>query len=105
MEYYKPIKVTKKVEVTRSQHRQSGKPKSDEDGKGKPSGDVIDGFQNVQDAKKYPCFCCDRFCSECLGAKSCSHEKKKDGAPVNSLEVIDQKFEALKKAKQQGSGK
>ena len=105
MEFHKPIKVSKKVEVTGSQHGQSGSSKPDEDSKNKSNGDVVSGSQNLQDAKKYPCFRCERFRPECTGAKSCTHDKKKDGTAVNTPEDVAQKFEALKKAKQQSGGK
>jgi len=107
MEYHKPIKVLRKGEVNGSQYGQSGKTKPDRDSKVKPDNDAdqVDGAQNLQDIKKYPCFRCEQFRPDCRGAKNCSHTSKKDGTPVNSPEVVEKKFEELKKAKQQNGGK
>ena len=55
--------------------------------------------------KKYLCFHCEWFRPECGGAKNCSYASKKDSLPVNSPEVVDKKFEELKKAKQESGGK
>ena len=78
MEYFKLIFSTKKKttggEVTRNQYLEYG-------------------------VRQYPCFKCEQFKLDCIGAKKCRFSAKLSSTPINSQEVIDKKFEQLKEAK------
>ena len=54
----------------------------------------VTGNQHLGDGgKHYPCFKCERFKPDCMGAKKCRFIIKLDSTLVNSQEVIDKKFE------------
>ena len=60
----------------------------------------VTGDQHLGDSRKhYPCFKCDRYKPDCMGARKCKFTVKIDGIPINSQEIINKKFKELKEAK------
>ena len=58
------------------------------------------GDQHLGDARKcYPCFKCDWYKPDYMGARKYKFTVKIDGIPINNQEIIDKKFKELKEAK------
>lgn len=87
MEFYKPI-LYKKKEVLGQQHQGDDGTKLEIDASGE---------QHLADenAKKYPCFKCERLKPTHKGPKHCRFEEKEDVTPVNAQAQIGQKFSDL----------
>ena len=70
----------------------------------KTKGGDINGDQHMSDSsKQYLYFKCGCFKPDYIGAKQCKFTSKLNGSPVNNQEIINKKFEKLKKAKKRTS--
>ena len=62
-------------------------------------GEVTEDQHSGDGGKCYPCFKCNWYKPNCIGARKCKFTVKIDGIPINSQEIINKKFKELKEAK------
>ena len=89
IEYFKPIFLAKKkIDSSKSDL----------------VGSEVTGDQHLEDSGKYyPCFKCDYFKPDYIGAKQYKFKVKLDGTLLSTQKTINKKFEELKEAKSQAS--
>ena len=61
--------------------------------------DSEEGEQHFSGDKKFPCFKCGRFKSDCSRVNKSKHKTKDDRSLVNTQALIDEKFAEMKESK------